>query len=629
LEKYAAVIEILAAYDALLILPRLSTFGTTTDGMPMRETSGHDRYGKKMRDLVAMEEVKKDNLTIARAVSLFRDHSLRGATVCLLLPASADDEICMPGSLDEVASCARMETTRSSLLAGGEFGGEPGTLWQAIHHARIELKQGRVVEGRTSASLRPYHEFVASVSDTNIPWKLKVWLRLKLRLQIRQAVSTSAAKSELQKSSGQLLDGRPRVKRSIPLRGTIEDRRPKDIDDEQVIGGLRQPHHSNSWIPGARPAGMAMSKALEVYADTKQGIADVEFLFGLIGGEKMTHTCMEGARQCKECQIIAVAERLRRIVLTALSGSETGPRTKQPADDYVTTHLQPGVFLAWAHATGDPDGVVADWLITGAPCGIDSLPEHTGIFTVCDDPCETNIEDMILCGTSHSTQHVKHTAEEEQLMYDEVSAMEAKGFMRSFASPEEVIDFVGGEFVESKLFILTKTTAGVTKHRVLLDCKQSKVSTSSAKAERVLLPRAKDVVSHALQLATHNHDWTSSTEVEISTEDDDRVEAFVIDVSDAYWSVPAAPEERKYFVCCCRGRYYVILRTAQGSRNAGLTWGRIMAFSARMAQASSSASRLRISTYVDDPIMLARGNANRIRLTFFKVLRYGSRSGTS
>ena len=157
----------------------------------------------------------------------------------------------------------------------------------------------------------------------------------------------------------------------------------------------------------------------------------------------------KGAHQCKECQIIAIAERLRRIVLTAISGSEIGPETKPPADNYVTTYLQPKVFLAWAHATGDPDGVVADWLTLGAPCGIASLPEHKGIFSVCDDPCETNIEDMIHCGPYHSTQHAKHTAEEEQLMYNEVSTMKAKGFVRSFASPKEVTDFVGGEFVES------------------------------------------------------------------------------------------------------------------------------------------------------------------------------------
>ena len=45
-----------------------------------------------------------------------------------------------------------------------------------------------------------------------------------------------------------------------------------------------------------------------------------------------------------------------------------------------------------------------------------------------------------------------------------------------------------------------------------------------------------------------------------------------------------------------------------------------MAFSARMAQASSSAGRLCIFTYVDDPIMLACGNAERIRQTVIIVL---------
>ena len=297
LENYAAVIEILTAYGALMILPRLSTFGTMIEGLPMRATTGHDKYGRKMRDMAAMEEMKKDNLTLARAVSLFRDHTLRGATVCLLLPASTDDETCMPGSLDEVASCTSLETTRSSLLNGAEFDGVLGTLWQAIHHDDIELKPGRGTDGEAITSTQPHREFAtdaAPSSDTNIPRKLKVWLRLKLIMHPRQTISAPVAKAELRKPSRQLLDNRPRVDRSIPLRGTVEDRRPKDIDDEQVIGGLRQPHHSNSWVPGTRPAGITMSKALEEYAATTQGIADMEFLFSLIGDDKITHTCEKG-----------------------------------------------------------------------------------------------------------------------------------------------------------------------------------------------------------------------------------------------------------------------------------------------------------------------------------------------
>ena len=134
-------------------------------------------------------------------------------------------------------------------------------------------------------------------------------------------------------------------------------------------------------------------------------------------------------------------------------------------------------------------------------------------------------------------------------MYEEAPGMDKKGFAVSFASPAEVVAFVGDSFVESKLFILTKTSGGITKNRILLGCRKSKVSTTSIKAERVPLPRVRDVVFHALQLLAVGHAWDSDTTVCLHTTADNCVEELVLDVSDAFWSIPSDPSERKFFVC--------------------------------------------------------------------------------
>ena len=70
----------------------------------------------------------------------------------------------------------------------------------------------------------------------------------------------------------------------------------------------------------------------------------------------------------------------------------------------------------------------------------------------------------------------------------------------SVADETETEDFVGSKIVLSKLFVLVQESDGVTKRRVLLDCKKSEVSASSTQPERVKLPRAVDVITDVIEL---------------------------------------------------------------------------------------------------------------------------------
>ena len=133
---------------------------------------------------------------------------LRGATVCSLLPASADDETLAPGSLDELASHTRLGTMQASLLNGMESDGVSGTLWQAILHADIELKPGRDA-GRKPPERTAAPRFrgrCAPSSDTIIPQILEIWLRQKIMMHLPWTISAPVAKTELRGPSRLLLD---------------------------------------------------------------------------------------------------------------------------------------------------------------------------------------------------------------------------------------------------------------------------------------------------------------------------------------------------------------------------------------------------------------------------------------
>ena len=94
----------------------------------------------------------------------------------------------------------------------------------------------------------------------------------------------------------------------------------------------------------------------------------------------------------------------------------------------------------------------------------------------------------------------------------------------------------------------------------------------------------------------------------------DGIEFLITDVEDAFWLVSLNKRERRYFVISFRGRFYVFLRTAQGSRGAPLSWSCIVSLLARVAQslfATLVGQDARLLVYVDDPILLLRGTHAR------------------
>ena len=141
----------------------------------------------------------------------------------------------------------------------------------------------------------------------------------------------------------------------------------------------------------------------------------------------------------------------------------------------------------------------------------------------------------------------------------------SKGYLHVCETLEECRTFLKGEEpVVNKLGCIVKektTPEGdvVTKTRIILDAKQSKVTAATQRKYRSILPRLTDAVADALALAS-------------DCKPGEVIEQLIADVSDAFWLIPLAPVERKFFVAQFRGKYLVFLRTAQGSRTAPLTF---------------------------------------------------------
>ena len=190
-----------------------------------------------------------------------------------------------------------------------------------------------------------------------------------------------------------------------------------------------------------------------------------------------------------------------------------------------------------------------------------------------------------------------------------------KGYLMEFDTLAEVTDYLRSAPVLSKLGCIVKEkvnkeTGTVTKKsRIILDCKRSLVSKYASRTFKSVLPRISDAVKSAMKLIGSCKDGESAT-------------LFIADVSDAFWLIPLHFSERKYFVAKLSDRYYVFLRTAQGSRGAPLSFAVIMALACRCVQSvlcrvqgREGAPEGMVQTYVDDPLTILRGdNARQRRL---------------
>jgi len=132
----------------------------------------------------------------------------------------------------------------------------------------------------------------------------------------------------------------------------------------------------------------------------------------------------------------------------------------------------------------------------------------------------------------------------------------------------------------------------------VLDARRSGLVSVASLTERVLLPRIQDAIDDHLDLLA-------------MCEPDEETEFFILDFSDAFWQLPNKVSERKYFVCRINDDYFVFLRTAQGTKNAPLTWNRMAALISRLTQSLFWADEVRIRCYVDDPNVSMKGTSSQ------------------
>ena len=160
----------------------------------------------------------------------------------------------------------------------------------------------------------------------------------------------------------------------------------------------------------------------------------------------------------------------------------------------------------------------------------------------------------------------------------------------------------GSTPVSSKLALVKNTKDGVTKCRLILDCRVSGSNDAATKVERVLLPKCWDVLRDIMALRK-------------GCKRGEKIALFVLDFRDAFYMLPLLASERKYFTAFRDGKWYVWERIAQGSVNGPNAFGRRSALTGRITQGFVHEASARTQICTDDPCTVLRGTDRDIRHT--------------
>ena len=248
-------------------------------------------------------------------------------------------------------------------------------------------------------------------------------------------------------------------------------------------------------------------------------------------------------------------------------------------NDHFPTPVDHVLLAALRSWISDPDDQPEKWLQFGAPAGLASLPLARGVFPAVDhapaiDPCDLCLDEDVFTNYAGIDQ--------DEVAQVEVTDLHRRGLLEAFGSIEEVQNYLGQKPVLSKAGVRTKTVGDKVKKRVIVDSYRSGVSDSTTKPERSVLPRVLDAVNDSMvqrRSATH----------ETSTD------FVVLDLTSAFFIIPLAWEERRFFVIRLRGKFFVFKVCAQGAADSRLT------------QYMFLETELAIEVFVDDPCLTVTG----------------------
>ena len=310
-------------------------------------------------------------------------------------------------------------------------------------------------------------------------------------------------------------------------------------EEDECIGGMRQPFLSNMKVPDSKLTGLRLRVELLKQLSSRTAIKDfiAEALAGRVKGD-VYPTELDEARSD---------------VLKILGG-EWRPSTLSP--------VRPDLLEAYVVRAGDPERDVTQWLRTGAPFGAINPIQTNSIFPTV--PRGGGIHAPVYGDTPAGWSNYKSVEESSDVVAGILDMMVQRGWACQYGSVRQMAEQFGipeATIPLSKLGLISKVRSdGSVKHRLIWDLRRSQVNEELHQGQRIILPRFRDLVQDALEIAKGNVD----SEVHFT----------VADFSDAFHLIPVNDQEVKYQSVVFRGEVFAFRVLVFGSAVAPTLWGR-------------------------------------------------------
>ena len=340
-------------------------------------------------------------------------------------------------------------------------------------------------------------------------------------------------------------------------------------ENEQCIGGLRNPWHAVQMVPKWLQVGNIGWRVLQSSLGQLNKLSNPTMWVGKESGELPEHELTW--LRAKVAKVFGCAPHVHG--------------------------LWGALLERLVHLSDDPDTEAASWPRKGTPLGIVNEIPVGGVFPEVEeeDPWQEG-EKLDSLAELEGALNNYMSYEEEKEAADALFQKEVdKGFVR-WAKDKEVLEDMYGTLVPSAIGYSSKIKLdGTVKGRLVHDLRRSQVNSHITLKERLVLPRLRDAMEDALHL------------LETRTPDE-KVRFMSLDFSDAFKHLHVRQNEYRY-------------RTVLfGVKTGPLVWGRVAALIARSTQALFHPSRCQLQIFVDDPLIVARGTETQLSSVYNIVL---------
>ena len=405
-----------------------------------------------------------------------------------------------------------------------------------------------------------------------------------------------------------MLEANDKEEEALPSSSTgPSKKRIREDQNDHAIGGMRNPAIAVARLHQVQRVGQQISDAWAVFAGDHPEVLDAAKSYG--------------SREAKIDVELLDAWRNRLQELLEVKPMD-GIALKEQVE--FASPLNAALWDAWRMASRDPEQYIGQWAREGVPLGMDMEVPASGIYPTVDpqEPLETKM-DMAELKNLRNYESVETQKEEASI---EVDRYLKKGFCRVLSWEELHERFPEG--TASRLALIMKQKPdGSTKRRIVIDMKRSRGNDRANIKERIVLPRAQDIVEslrvmRSRERELRGRDSERSILKSSKAFKDTEVEFCLLDLQDAFCHFGVHPTELKHCVSPGLESGTGILWVAMlfGFKGAPLIMGRLSAAIGRLVQSMFHPAAAQTQVYIDDVALMLRGSQQCRDLNLAKVL---------